>query len=112
MPPQAPSQRAYHAKTSTPFSCNRVVSFNCRQESVLVVATQVAAKAPAGMSRANRSTSFRRLSRLKLAPRKIRSVRWPTRPEQKESLRVPPKVGFTSLRRPLIAGEARDQEMG
>jgi hypothetical protein len=23
------------------FSCNRVVSFNCRQESVLVVATQV-----------------------------------------------------------------------
>ena len=39
MPPRAPSQRAYHAKTYTPFSCNRVVSFNCRQESVLVVAT-------------------------------------------------------------------------
>jgi len=64
------------------------------------------------MSRANRSTSFRRLSRPMLAPRKIRSVRRPTRPEQEESLRVPTKVGFTSLRRPLIAGEARDQEMG
>jgi hypothetical protein len=52
------------------------------------------------------------LSRPMLAPRKIRSVRRPTRPEQEESLRVPLKVGFTSLRRPLIAGEARDQEMG
>jgi hypothetical protein len=31
-------------------------------------------KRPAGMSRANRSTSFRRLSRLKLAPRKGREV--------------------------------------
>lgn len=48
--------------------------------------SQVAAKTPAGMSRANRSTSFRRLSRLKLAPRKTRSVRRQSRPGTEESL--------------------------
>ena len=37
-------------------------------------------------------------------PRPEKSVRRPTRPVKKESLRVPPKAVFTSLRRLLIAG--------
>lgn len=68
------------ARSALPLAARLALSvrcgFRCRWERVLPLArsqaSQVAAKAPAGMSRANRSTSFRRLSRLKLAPRKTK----------------------------------------
>ena len=58
------------------------------------------------MSRANRSTSFRRLSRVLLPPPTRKSVRRRVRPVKKESLHAPPK-GWGSIA--LIAARARDR---
>jgi len=110
--PVVPPSRAARRRLTVRIGLDAAVKEMLRPASGTAQQYQVAAKLRTpgpGKARANRSTSFRRLSRPLLPPPIRKKCSAAVKARNQGEPCQPPKAVFTSLRRPLIAGEARER---